>query len=168
MVSIPPIFSLNANKEFSMEAAINALTGGIDYSNGAFRWDGYDLAGRGLGHIKPTTYGVQISIAHKIAFKNAWPDAVLKAYSSGQFTQFSPNFYSGIHKATGDQYKGRCLLISTAVHGRTMFWGINRDPVIITMTQPAASAPLHILTNFVPEVINTVRPNAGFKNWKDL
>ncbi len=31
------------NRKFSLEAAINALTGGVDYSNGATHWDGRDV-----------------------------------------------------------------------------------------------------------------------------
>ena len=43
-----------------MEAVINALTNGKDYSNGAIRWDGFDLAARGFNHPKPKTAGVEI------------------------------------------------------------------------------------------------------------
>lgn len=46
-----------------MEAVINALTNGKDYSNGAIRWDGFDLAARGFNHPKPKTAGVEISPA---------------------------------------------------------------------------------------------------------
>ena len=56
-----------------MEAVINALTNGKDYSNGAIRWDGFDLAARGFNHPKPKTAGVEISPADFMHFKAAWP-----------------------------------------------------------------------------------------------
>lgn len=52
-----------------MEAVINALTNGKDYSNGAIRWDGFDLAARGFNHPKPKTAGVEISPADFMHFK---------------------------------------------------------------------------------------------------
>jgi len=64
-----------------MEAVINALTNGKDYSNGAIRWDGFDLAARGFNHPKPKTAGVEISPADFMHFKAAWPvrDIVLES-----------------------------------------------------------------------------------------
>ena len=79
------------NAEYSMEAVINALTNGKDYSNGAIRWDGFDLAARGFNHPKPKTAGVEISPADFMHFKAAWPAKLIKAYSAGKYTSFSSN-----------------------------------------------------------------------------
>ncbi|MDF2188425.1 LamG-like jellyroll fold domain-containing protein [Paraflavitalea sp. CAU 1676] len=156
------------NVEYGMEAAINALTGGFDYSYGAIRWDGFDLAAKGYNHIKPTTYGVEISHAHYSAFKNAWPNAVIKAFSGGKYTSFASNFSSGIHLASSGDNKGRCLLMSTAVHGKTIFWGTNRDPVQLIHESPPGIPPYEFMLNYTPKVVGEKHINAGFKDWKGL
>ena len=113
------------NAEYSMEAVINALTNGKDYSNGAIRWDGFDLAARGFNHPKPKTAGVEISPADFMHFKAAWPAKLIKAYSAGKYTSFSSNFHSGSHPATYGSNKGYVLYSSSAAYGRTMFWKAN-------------------------------------------
>ncbi len=55
-----------------MQAALNAVTGGEDYSNGAIRWDGFDLAIKGWGHIKSTDQGIGVSRTHLETFKTYW------------------------------------------------------------------------------------------------
>lgn len=112
----------NNNKEYSMEAALNALTEGKDYSNGALRWDGFDLAAKGFNHVKARTAGISISSAHFNSFKSAWPNSMIKAYSGGKFTEFSKNFAAGNHPATQGLNKGLTLYQSSAVYGRTIFW----------------------------------------------
>ena len=113
------------NAKYSMEAVINALTNGKDYSNGAIRWDGFDLAARGFNHPKPKTAGVEISPADFMHFKAAWPAKLIKAYSAGKYTSFSSNFHSGSHPATYGSNKGYVLYSSSAAYGRTMFWKAN-------------------------------------------
>jgi RHS repeat-associated protein len=179
------IFGYNGNTNFtnsesSIGAAINALSGGTDYSNGAIRWDGFDLAARGFDHPKPRKEtGVEISETHFNAFKSAWPDATIKAFSGGTYTSFSSNFSSGIHVATEGDNAGRCLFKSTAVHGRTMFWGVNKDPIMIKITPwrfPMALPssyptynPFSFWQNSAPSMIKeSIHVNAGFKNWKGL
>ena len=49
--------SYKNNAKSSMEAAINALTNGKDYSHGAIRWDGFDLAAEGFNHVKAVDCG---------------------------------------------------------------------------------------------------------------
>ena len=110
------------NNEYGMEAALNALTGGEDYSNGALRWDGFDLAAKGFNHIKARTAGLSISSDHFNSFKSAWPNRMIKAYSGGKYSQFSNNFAAGNHPATQGSYKGLMLYQSSAVYGRTIFW----------------------------------------------
>jgi len=159
------------NAEYSMEAAINALTGGTDYSYGAIRWDGFDLAAKGFSHVKPRTYGVEIGEGHFNDFKAAWPDKKIKAFSGGKYTSFASDFSSGIHLATEGDNTGRCLLKSTAVHGRTIFWGINRDPVImktVSAVEIDIDANNQIKFGNIINVEIPTYPNKGFKNWKGL
>jgi hypothetical protein len=52
------------NAEYSIEAAITALAGGFDYSYGANRWDGVDLAEYGFNQYKCKYAGFEISAAH--------------------------------------------------------------------------------------------------------
>ena len=113
------------NAEYSMEAVINALSGGKDYSNGAIRWDGFDLAARGFGHPKPRMSGVDISGPNFLAFKKAWPNNFISKFSGGKYTSFSSNFSSGRHPADSGANKGYVLYSASAVHGRTMFWKAN-------------------------------------------
>ena len=115
----------NKNAEYSMEAVINALSGGKDYSNGAIRWDGFDLAARGFGHPKPRMSGVDISGPNFLAFKKAWPNNFISKFSGGKYTSFSSNFSSGRHPADSGANKGYVLYSASAVHGRTMFWKAN-------------------------------------------
>jgi len=124
------IFGYNGNTDFSnsknsLGAAINALTGGSDYSNGAIRWDGFDLAAKGFSHIKATSAGLYIGEEHFNSFKAAWPDSKINAFSGGKYTSFSSNFSAGIHRATDGANKGMSLYNSTAVVGSTIFWGKN-------------------------------------------
>lgn len=114
--------SYKNNAESSMGAALNALTGGHDYSNGAIRWDGDDIGRKGFKQYKPRVYGVQISQKFFDMYKTAY----LNVHSKN----FSSNFSSGIHKATAANV-GRVLLKAVAVQGRTIFWAPNIDPVII-------------------------------------
>lgn len=44
--------SLAENYKYSMEAVLNAVTNGVDYSNGATRWDGRDLLVSGTAHYR--------------------------------------------------------------------------------------------------------------------
>lgn len=122
----------NKNAEYSMEATINALTGGHDYSNGAIRWDGFDLAARGFNHPKAINQGVYLTSEHIAAFKSAWSDKLIKAYSGGKYTSFSPSFkvntgYNYVFKRATQQNIGMVLYSSSAVHGRTLFWKANES-----------------------------------------
>ena len=115
----------NNNAEYSMEAVLNALTNGHDYSNGAIRWDGFDLAAKGFDHVKPSTAGVNISQSNFDDFKAAWPSKLIKAFSGGNFSSFSKNFNAGRHPATKGNNKDYVLYSSSAARGRTMFWRAN-------------------------------------------
>ena len=144
-----------------MEAGLNALMGGVDYSNGAIRWDGYDLAAKGFGHIKARTFGIEISEDNFKAFKAAWPDKIIKAFSGGNYNSFSTNFTSGVHLATEGENTSRCLLMASGVHGRTIFWRINQDPIYKLKSPISIPFP-------VPHRIQYKRPNEGYTKWKSL
>ena len=94
--------SYKNNAKSSMEAAINALTNGKDYSHGAIRWDGFDLAAKGFNHVKAVNCGIRISETFFNSFKSAWSDDLANRYSGGKYAKFSDNFKAGDHKATAD------------------------------------------------------------------
>ena len=112
----------NGNLRVEHRNARDALAGGEDYSNGALRWDGFDLAAKGFNHIKARTAGISISSDHFNSFKSAWPNRMIKAYSGGKYSEFSNNFEARNHPATQGPYKGLTLYQSSAVYGRTIFW----------------------------------------------
>ena len=62
----------NNNAEYSMAAVLNAITGGKDFSNGAIRWDGFDLAIKGWEHVKSKNQGLGISRSHYQTFYSYW------------------------------------------------------------------------------------------------
>jgi len=101
------------NAEFSMGAAINALSGGFDYSNGAIRWDGFDFAQKGFDHVKAKTAGLNIDAQH------------LKTFLSHYGYNPTNPATAGIHLATSGSNKGMVLYKSVAAHGATIFWGKN-------------------------------------------
>jgi hypothetical protein len=111
-----------SNREHSLEAVFNALTGGEDLSKDAIRWDGFDLAAKGFNHTRAKDAGVSISKEHFDAFKLAWPNQKIKKFSGGDYTAFSTDFSPGVHLATSGDNKGMCLYSSTVVHGCTIFW----------------------------------------------
>lgn len=119
--------SYKNNEKSSMEAVINALTNGKDYSNGAIRWDGFDLAAKGFNHVKAVDCGIRISETLFNSFKAAWSDDLINRYSGGNYTKFSDNFKAGDHKATG-RNKGCICYEASAVEGLTMFWKKTDDP----------------------------------------
>lgn len=55
-----------------MAAVLNAITGGKDFSNGAIRWDGFDLAIKGWEHVKSKNQGLGISRSHYQTFYSYW------------------------------------------------------------------------------------------------
>ncbi len=122
------------NSEYGMGAAINAVTGGFDYSYGAIRWDGYDFAARGFLHPKSKESGIDISEQHLKFFKEYWSDDRITKNSGGQYIEFSKNIWAGRSSALS-HYKngnknpnvGMVLYKSTAVHGGTIFWGANKN-----------------------------------------
>lgn len=115
------------NYRYGMSAAINALQNGIDYSNGAIRWDGFDLAGEGFNHDKPMNCGIRISETLFNEFKNVWSSDLLKRYSGGRFKKFNESFKSGEYKAIA-RNNGMILYEASAVYGGTIFWKATNEP----------------------------------------
>ncbi|MDQ6528085.1 RHS repeat-associated core domain-containing protein [Flavobacterium sp. LHD-85] len=117
----------NGNAEYSMQAAMNAVMGGIDYSNGATRWDGFDLATKGWDHIKSRTVGLGINTSDFNTFKGFWTDEKLAKYSGNKNAVFNTDFkmtaslltYS---PASQGNFKGMVLYNSSAAYGGTIFW----------------------------------------------
>ena len=162
------------NARYSMGAAINAITGGTDYSGGAIKWDGFDLATKGFGHIKPRTEGIEISPVLFNAFKTAWPNSELRKTSGDKTATFSTDFSSGLHVATQGTYIGRCVFIANTVHGRSIFWGVNKDPIKMQIT-PGMEQPRSPIWPFLPygqptPVYLPIHVNQGMKGyeWKGI
>ncbi len=124
--SAPKTLGTGAGADLSRAAAINALQGGTDYSNGATHWDGFDFAARGTTSPKGVDQGFDISQPHLDAFRAAWTDQRISAFSGGSYTTFSTTLTAGPHAATATN-PGRVLYKSTAVEGNTIFWGPNQN-----------------------------------------
>ncbi|GAA4771080.1 MULTISPECIES: hypothetical protein [Flavobacterium] len=99
-----------------MQAALNAVMGGRDYSNGALRWDGFDFAKNGFDHIKARTARLNINTNHLNTFLGH------SAYSKYNPTN---SLSAGVHLATSGNYKGMSLYSSSATYGGTIFWAPN-------------------------------------------
>lgn len=108
----------NTKMQLAISAIINALTGGIDYSNGARYWDGKEQALYSEDDdrirdedkkyvIHMNTRGWNILDEH---YKN-WKETIGSSFQAPQM-KYSP---SGINK-------GKITYESTAVWGRTIFW----------------------------------------------
>lgn len=119
----------NNNAKYSMAAVINAITGGKDFSNGAIRWDGFDLAIKGWNHVKSRMQGVGILRSHLKVFYDYWSFGDrLKNASGNRKATFNSAFkmngnasltYSPAIK--GD-WEGMVLYNSSAAYGGTMYW----------------------------------------------
>lgn len=98
----------NNNAEYSMAAVLNAITGGKDFSNGAIRWDGFDLAIKGWEHVKSKNQGLGISRSHYQTFYSYWAGGNrLKNASGNQNAIFNPEFQMlGKNLLIVQQFKG--------------------------------------------------------------
>ncbi|WP_304213604.1 RHS repeat domain-containing protein [Phocaeicola plebeius] len=118
----------NNNAEYSMAAVLNAITGGHDFSNGAIRWDGFDLAMKGWDHVKSKNQGLGISRSHYQTFYNYWTGGNrLKNASGNKNATFNPEFKMTGKKLTYSPavrgyWKGMVLYNSLAAYGGTIFW----------------------------------------------
>lgn len=118
----------NNNAEYSMAAVLNAITGGKDFSNGAIRWDGFDLAIKGWEHVKSKNQGLGISRSHYQTFYSYWAGGNrLKNASGNKNAIFNPEFQMLGKKLTYSPaiqgyWKGMVLYNSSAAYGGTIFW----------------------------------------------
>jgi RHS repeat-associated protein len=107
-------------------AAINALTGGHDFSNGARQWDGaeqamvskanMDKASNGRFMFKMNVMGWSIQDSHY----KSWQSEINGKFGSGKFTV--PQVKAALHNYGGMTNKGKVRLYSTAQYGLTIFW----------------------------------------------
>lgn len=116
----------NQGMSDAIKAARNALSGGIDYSNGAYFWDGADIKSNYKNHTKVKSgihitdpahnvYGISDSGKTKILYKT------VKKKVDG-------------HVKTVQEEVGRYSWVyeSTAGVGGTIFWRYGRDWVTVT------------------------------------
>jgi RHS repeat-associated protein len=132
--------------EYSMEAAINALSGGVDVTYGATLWDGFDFC-RGWEHPKAKNHGINVSLNHYNLFVNYWTMDKLSAASGGKYKAIDANFRiikdanSTYFQATTAHITWRGQVVnnpdykkvrysSTAVLGGTIFWKYNTTFIV--------------------------------------
>ncbi len=106
--------SYKNNEKSSMEAAINALTNGKDYSHGAIRWDGTDFLTKGKKHNKFKEYK-KISISYQIL--KTYDDSISYARDS-IFNDSIKNKSDFCERGTGKYYS----IIATGSKGQSIFW----------------------------------------------
>lgn len=96
--------------DLAFKAARNALSGGKDFSNGGCFWDGYDLKTKGVGHYK-----------YKTSFKFTTPSHNI--FSVKEPPPLKIRTPKGVYNTVYE---------STATHGRTIFWKLNKDFLKLT------------------------------------
>lgn len=122
-----PLEKQSKNMQMANGALINALQGGIDYSNGATQWDGAeqtmipkdftDKPSNGNGTMfKVNTMGWTMSNEN---FKS-WKTAVDNKFGNGRFN--APQTKEATCNYGGMYNKGKIRLQSTAQYGLTIFW----------------------------------------------
>jgi hypothetical protein len=108
----------NNNYKHSMEAALNALMGGHDYSNGANRWDGleqtYSLGDTRKFHYS-TTKGIKKAESHAYTIGWTISSEHFQTWKQGTGRRF-------VAPKTKPNHLGAIHYISVAAYGRTIFW----------------------------------------------
>lgn len=118
----------HAGMTAAVEAAVNALNGGEDKSNGAYFWDGADIktnyaahfkVRRGIKFTEPShnLYGIQDSIKIEILYKTT----EIKNRKTGKISKVKEEIGRYEH-----QYD------STAAYGGTIFWKLNPQFLKVT------------------------------------
>lgn len=118
----------NAGMKHAVAAAVNALAGGEDKSNGAFFWDGLDIKTNYVRHFKVrrgirfsdpshNIYGIEESRKIEIAYKTI----TTKNTKTGKV--FTSREEVGRYDHQYD---------STAAHGGTIFWKLNPQFLEVT------------------------------------
>jgi hypothetical protein len=112
--------------KYAIAAEINALLGGIDYSNGAKQWDGAeqtdlpeetpDITSKGNIMFKVNVMGWDISGEHYMSWKNA----ITNKFGATKFN--APQKKYAVANYGGMTNKDRIRLKSSAQYGLSMFW----------------------------------------------
>lgn len=118
----------DAGMTIAIKAAENAFAGGIDYSNGAYFWDGADIK---------TNYTAHFKVRHGIKFT----DPAHNIYDVKESTIKTKNLYKITKKKVGGKVVTEKTLIdsadhvyeSTAAHGGTIFW--KQSPNYLNVTK---------------------------------
>ncbi|MHA7680031.1 hypothetical protein [Cupriavidus sp. PET2-C1] len=111
----------NAAMASAVKAAKNALSGGIDYSNGAYFWDGADIRSNYKNHFK---------VRHGIKFTDSdhniyGIDESIKIVIKTKTTKIKIN--GKLITKTEEVDRHDHIYDSTAAHGGTIFWKHNTD-----------------------------------------
>lgn len=118
----------NPGMKSAVEAAVNALAGGVDKSNGAYFWDGADIKTRYKRHFKVrrgirftdpshNIYGIQESTKLEIKYKTT----KVKNITTGKVS---------LNRVEVGRYDHQYE--STAAHGGTIFWRLNPQFLEVT------------------------------------
>lgn len=104
-----------------VKAAKNAFSGGIDYSNGAYFWDGADIKSRYATHFK-VRHGIKFTNpSHNIYNINESARLIIKTKTT------RTRIGGKIIKNTKEIYRYDHIYESTAAHGGTIFWKNSDD-----------------------------------------
>lgn len=120
----------DSGMKIAIAGAKNAKAGGIDYSNGAYFWDGAD--------IKPN-YATHFKVKHGIKFT----DPSHNIYSIAESTKLVVLSKVVTKKSGGKNIKEKVeigrydhVYESTAAHGGTIFWKQSEDYLKVTKAKP--------------------------------
>lgn len=110
-------------KDMAYRAARHAMTGGVDYSNGAYFWDGWDIQTKYSTHPK-VRVGVQFADpAHNIFDIKESTAVVIK------FRQVKETKGGKVTITKTEIGRYDHVYVSTTAHGGTVFWKFNPDYV---------------------------------------
>lgn len=120
--------SKSPGMSIALKAAENALSGGVDYSNGAFFWDGTDIK---------TNYSKHFKVKHGIKFT----DPAHNIYDLKETTIQTISLYKTTKKKVNGKVVTERTLVdsadhvyeSTAAHGGTIFW--KQSPHYLNVTK---------------------------------
>lgn len=123
--------SRDSGMSAAIKAAENAITGGVDYSNGAYFWDGADIKSNYKNHFK---------VRHGIKFT----DTAHNIYDIKESTVKTIYLYRTVRKKIGNKIVVEKTEIdhadhvydSTAAYGGTIFWKQSDNYLNITKSKP--------------------------------
>lgn len=110
-------------KDMAYRAARHAMTGGADFSNGAFFWDGWDIKSNYSKHPK-----VQVGIHFADPSHNIF-DIKESTVLVVKFKQVKETKGSKVTVTKVEVGRYDHVYVSTVAHGGTVFWKFNPDYV---------------------------------------